>query len=171
MHVYSPESIRLMSHSCRTDRTKVTPCLVSVLSNTLIRGFVYLVMTLPLGSVHMMEGTGSPLLIQVRSTDWPGSIPMFPDDTTILTGTVVDQASLLHIKQTNKQTKQQQQKTINKQKTQTNKETKQRLQNKHHCYISRKQTNKTTKQQKTTTINNKQKNTKTRKQNEDKNLP
>ena len=110
MHVYSPESIRLMSHSCRTDRTKVTPCLVSVLSNTLIRGFVLLMMALPLGSVHVMEGTGSPLLIHVRSTDWPGSIPMFPDDTTILTGTVGDHRTKHHCyishKQTSKQTTQ-----------------------------------------------------------------
>ena len=123
MHVYSPESIRLMSHSCRTDRTKVTPCLVSVLSDTLIRGFVYLVMTLPLGSVHMMEGTGSPLLIHVRSTDWPGSIPMFPDDTTILTGTVGDHRTKHHYyishKQTSKQTTQQKN---NKQQTQTRKQ-------------------------------------------------
>ena len=128
MHVYSPESFQLMSHSCKIDRTKVTPCLVSVLLNTLIWGFMLLVMTLPLGSVHMMEGRGSPLLIHVRSTDWPGSITMFPDDTTTLTGTVGDhRISIIdtyHImkqasKQTNKQARniQHNKNQINKQKT------------------------------------------------------
>ena len=127
MHVYSPESFQLMSHSCKIDRTKVTPCLVSVLLNTLIWGFMLLVMTLPLGSVHMMEGRGSPLLIHVRSTDWPGSIPMFPDDTTILTGTVGNHRTKHHCyiscKQTSKQTTQQKT-TNNKQHKQTTKQNK-----------------------------------------------
>ena len=121
IQLYSPESIRLMSHSSSTDRTKLTPCLVSMLSNILIRGLVRLVRILPSGSTHVTEGTGSPSLMQVMSTDCPGSIPMSPEDTTILTGTagnkhhcyISHQVIIVSKKQTNKRVNKQTSKQTN----------------------------------------------------------